>query len=129
DLPRGLVEIQILDESTDDTREVARRVAERFRAQGFQIFYMPRSHRRGFKAGALEEGLRVATGEFVLIFDADFVPQPDILRTCLPFFADPRIGMVQTRWEHLNRDFSLLTRIQAILLDGHFVIEHTARHR
>jgi len=129
DYPRELLEIQILDDSTDDTREVARRVADRIRAEGFQIFYMPRAHRRGYKAGALEEGLRAATGEFVLIFDADFVPQPDILRTCLPYFADPKIGMVQTRWEHLNRDFSLLTRIQAILLDGHFVIEHTARHR
>src|SRR4029450_6763121 len=88
-----------------------------------------RGHREGFKAGALQEGLSAASGEFLLILDADFVPAPDILRACLPYFADPGVGMVQARWGHLNRDFSRLTRIQAILLDGHFVIEHTARHR
>ncbi|HEY3203041.1 MAG TPA: cellulose synthase family protein [Thermoanaerobaculia bacterium] len=129
DYPRELLEIQILDDSTDETREIAERVADRCRSQGFDISHLARRHRRGFKAGALEEGLKAATGDYILIFDADFVPQPEILRNCLPYFADPRVGMVQTRWEHLNRDFSLLTRIQSILLDGHFVIEHTARHR
>jgi cellulose synthase/poly-beta-1,6-N-acetylglucosamine synthase-like glycosyltransferase len=129
DYPRSLLEIQILDDSTDDTREIARRTAERLRALGLDIVHLWRPHRAGFKAGALQEGLRAATGEFILIFDADFVPGPDVLRTCLPHFSDPGVGMVQTRWEHLNREYSLLTRIQSVLLDGHFVIEHTARHR
>lgn len=129
DYPRELLEIQILDDSTDDTREVARRAAERLRGRGFDVAHRTRPSREGFKAGALEEGLRAASGEFLLIFDADFVPPPGMLRQCLPHFADPAVGMVQARWEHLNREFSLLTRVQAILLDGHFVIEHTARHR
>ena len=129
DYPRSLLEIQILDDSTDDTRELARSTAQRLRLSGYDIAYLPRLRRTGFKAGALQEGLAAASGEYLLIFDADFVPRPDILRQCLPHFADPGVGMVQSRWEHLNRDFSLLTRIQAILLDGHFVIEHTARHR
>ena len=129
DYPPALLQIQILDDSTDETREIARATAARLRARGCDVDYRPRSHRRGFKAGALQDGLDTATGEFVLILDADFVPKPDLLRTTLPFFADPGVGMVQARWEHLNREFSLLTRIQAILLDGHFVIEHTARHR
>ncbi|MEX0879745.1 MAG: cellulose synthase family protein [Thermoanaerobaculia bacterium] len=129
DYPRELLEIQILDDSTDETREVARRTAARLSARGFDISHRCRPDRAGFKAGALQEGLAGATGEFILIFDADFVPQPDILRQCLPHFSDPRVGMVQARWDHLNRDYSLLTRIQSILLDGHFVIEHTARHR
>ena len=129
DYPKALLQIQILDDSTDETREIARATSARLRARGCDVDYRPRGHRRGFKAGALQDGLETATGEFVLILDADFVPKPDLLRATLPFFADPGVGMVQARWEHLNRDFSLLTRIQAILLDGHFVIEHTARHR
>ncbi len=129
DYPREALEIQILDDSDDDTREVAQALAERLAARGFAISHRARSHRKGFKAGALQDGLASASGEFLLILDADFVPGPDILKACLPYFADPEIGMVQTRWGHLNRDFSRLTRIQAILLDGHFVIEHTARHR
>lgn len=129
DYPRELLEIQVLDDSTDETREVAQRVIERYRNRGFDIVYLPRQDRKGFKAGALQEGLRAARGEFLMIFDADFVPQPSILHRTLPYFADTAVGMVQARWEHLNRDFSLLTRIQSIFLDGHFVIEHTARHR
>ena len=129
DSPRELLEIQILDDSTDETQEVARRIAERFRELGFEIVHLPRSHREGYKAGALQAGMEIATGDFLLIFDADFVPRPDLLKRILPYFADPAIGMVQARWEHLNREFSLLTRIQSIFLDGHFVIEHTARHR
>ena len=129
DYPKALLQIQILDDSTDETREIARATSARLRARGCDVDYRPRGHRRGFKAGALKDGLETATGEFVLILDADFVPKPDLLRATLPFFADPGVGMVQARWEHLNREFSLLTRIQAILLDGHFVIEHTARHR
>jgi len=129
DYPRELLEIQILDDSADETRHVARRAAEGLRARGFDVAHRTRTRRDGFKAGALAEGLRAASGEFLLLFDADFVPLPGMLRECLPYFSDPGVGMVQARWEHLNRDFSPLTRVQAILLDGHFVIEHTARHR
>lgn len=129
DYPKELLEIQILDDSTDETRETARRVAERVGARGLDVAYLPRDSRKGFKAGALQAGLAAAKGEFLLIFDADFVPQPDFLRQALAYFSDPGVGMVQARWEHLNRDYSLLTRIQSIFLDGHFVIEHTARHR
>ena len=129
DYPKELLEIQILDDSTDETRLVARRVAERLAALGFDIAHLRRAHRDGFKAGALQAGMEAATGEYFAIFDADFVPAPQFLRETLPHFADPRVGLVQARWEHLNRDFSLLTRIQSIFLDGHFVIEHTARHR
>jgi len=129
DYPRELLEIQILDDSTDETRDVARAVAERYRAKGFDVAYLPRPHRKGFKAGALQAGMEAARGEFLVIFDADFVPRPEMLRECLPYFSDENVGMVQARWEHLNREFSLLTRIQSIFLDGHFVIEHTARNR
>ncbi|MGH9369656.1 MAG: cellulose synthase family protein [Thermoanaerobaculia bacterium] len=129
DYPKELLEIQILDDSTDETRQVARRVAERLTAGGFQISYLPREHRTGYKAGALQAGLEAARGEYLAIFDADFVPCREFLRETLPHFSDPRVGLVQARWEHLNRDFSLLTRIQSVFLDGHFVIEHTARHR
>jgi cellulose synthase/poly-beta-1,6-N-acetylglucosamine synthase-like glycosyltransferase len=129
DYPRELLEIQILDDSSDETREVASEVAARYRALGFDVQHLSRDHRSGYKAGALERGTQLARGEFLLVFDADFVPQPQMLRDVLPHFSDPRVGMVQARWEHLNRDYSLLTRIQSIFLDGHFVIEHTARHR
>jgi cellulose synthase/poly-beta-1,6-N-acetylglucosamine synthase-like glycosyltransferase len=129
DYPKELLEVQVLDDSTDDTREVARAAVERYRARGFDVVYVPRDQRQGYKAGALQSGLRRARGEFLLIFDADFVAPPDMLRRFLPHFSDPRVGMVQARWDHLNRDFSLLTRIQSIYLDGHFVIEHTARNR
>ncbi len=129
DYPKELLEIQILDDSTDETRAVARRVAERLRSLGFDITHRVRGHRKGFKAGALQEGLEASRGEYLAIFDADFVPGPGFLREALPQFADPRVGMVQARWDHLNRDFSRLTRIQSIFLDGHFVVEHTARHR
>jgi len=98
-------------------------------ALGFHISYRARAHRDGYKAGALQAGMEAASGEFLAIFDADFVPGPGFLREVLPYFSDPRVGLVQARWEHLNRDFSLLTRIQSIFLDGHFVVEHTARHR
>ena len=129
DYPSDRLQIQILDDSTDETRDVARRAAERLRGRGFDVDYRARPGREGYKAGALQAGLAGATGEFLLILDADFVPRRDLLRSTLPHFADPSVGMVQARWDHLNRDYSLLTRIQAILLDGHFVIEHTARHR
>ena len=129
DYPRDRLEIQILDDSTDATRELCRRLVERYRAAGFDIRHLRRDSRRGFKAGALAEGLRQSTGEYIAIFDADFVPPRDFARRALPCFADPRVGMVQARWGHLNRGFSTLTRVQSIFLDGHFLIEQTARSR
>jgi cellulose synthase/poly-beta-1,6-N-acetylglucosamine synthase-like glycosyltransferase len=129
DYPRDRLEIQVLDDSQDETRDRARQAATHLAQQGFAIEYLGRPHREGFKAGALAQGLQRATGEFVLILDADFVPPPEILQQSIPYFTDPRVGMVQLRWGHLNRTYSLLTRIQSIFLDGHFVIEHTARSR
>ena len=129
DYPGDRLEIQILDDSTDETRELCRRKVREHRDRGIQIRHLHRSSRQGFKAGALENGLRVATGEFVAIFDADFLPPPDFARRILPWFSDPRVGMVQARWGHLNRGHSPLTRVQSIFLDGHFVIEQAARCR
>ncbi|HZP05186.1 MAG TPA: cellulose synthase family protein [Terracidiphilus sp.] len=127
--PREKLEIQLLDDSTDETQEVAAGIVERYAALGHPIVYIHRTNRYGFKAGALDAGLKIAKGEFVAIFDADFVPPPDWLMKVIHHFAEPEIGMVQTRWTHLNRDYSLLTQIEAILLDGHFVLEHGARAR
>jgi cellulose synthase/poly-beta-1,6-N-acetylglucosamine synthase-like glycosyltransferase len=129
DYPADKLEIQVLDDSTDETVEIARETVERMRAAGHDAAYLHRADRTGYKAGALEQATKVASGEFILIFDADFVPPPDILRNTIHYFADPKVGMVQTRWDHLNRRASLLTQAEAILLDGHFVIEHTARNR
>jgi cellulose synthase/poly-beta-1,6-N-acetylglucosamine synthase-like glycosyltransferase len=130
DYPRDRLEIQVLDDSTDETREIAELAVRRHAARGFDIKYLHRVDRTGFKAGALEAGLRCARGEFVAIFDADFVPPVDFLRRTLPnFYADPRVGMVQARWGHINHDYSLLTKIQSILLDAHFVLEHGGRNR
>lgn len=127
--PRDRLQIQVLDDSTDDTVQIARQAVEEMRAAGHDITYIHRKDRSGYKAGALEAGLKTATGELICIFDADFVPSPDILRQTINYFTEPRIGMVQARWGHINRDHSLLTKTQAILLDGHFMIEHTARNR
>ena len=129
DYPRDRLEIQVLDDSTDETQTVAAGIVERYAALGHPIAYIHRTNRHGFKAGALDEGLKVAKGEFVAIFDADFVPPTDWLRKVVHHFSDPAIGMVQTRWTHMNRDYSLLTQIEAILLDGHFILEHGARAR
>src|SRR6476659_9885454 len=129
DYPRELLEIQVLDDSTDETTSVAERAVRRNAAQGIDITYIHRADRTGYKAGALEAGLKVAKGEFVAIFDADFIPTADFLRRTVPFFADPKIAMVQARWGHINQQYSLLTKIQAILLDGHFVLEHGGRNR
>jgi cellulose synthase/poly-beta-1,6-N-acetylglucosamine synthase-like glycosyltransferase len=129
DYPRDRLQIQVLDDSTDDTQAIARETVERMRAAGIDIAYRHRTNRVGYKAGALEEGTKEASGEFIAIFDADFLPPANILHETIHYFTDPQVGMVQTRWEHLNRDLSLLTQAQAILLDGHFVIEHTARNR
>ena len=129
DYPREKLQIQVLDDSTDDTRRIAEQAVAEARAEGFDIEYVHRDDRTGYKAGALENGLRTAKGEFVTIFDADFVPDADILKRSIHYFTDPKVCAVQTRWEHLNRDDSILTRAQAILLDGHFTIEHIARNR
>lgn len=129
DYPRDRLEIQVLDDSTDDTGSIVAARVHALRRQGFAIDHLRREHREGFKAGALAAGLAVARGELVAIFDADFVPPPQFLRETVPFFADTGIGMVQTRWGHLNDDSSLLTKIQSIFLDGHFLLEHTARNR
>jgi cellulose synthase/poly-beta-1,6-N-acetylglucosamine synthase-like glycosyltransferase len=129
DYPRELLEIQVLDDSVDETRSIAELAVRRFADEGLDIKYFHRADRRGFKAGALEAGLTVARGEFVAIFDADFIPAPDFLTKLMPHFADPKVGMVQARWGHINQDYSLLTKIQSILLDGHFVLEHGGRNR
>ncbi|NNE20775.1 MAG: glycosyltransferase [Myxococcales bacterium] len=129
DYPVDRLEIQVLDDSTDVTSSIARARCEALRAEGLDVVYLHRLDRHGYKAGALEAGMEVAKGDFILIFDADFVPGSRIIRELIPFFTDPAVGMVQARWAHLNRDRSLLTRCQAMLLDGHFVIEHSARNR
>jgi cellulose synthase/poly-beta-1,6-N-acetylglucosamine synthase-like glycosyltransferase len=127
--PRDRLEIQVLDDSIDDTQTIARAAVERMRAAGHNVVYLHRDNRVGYKAGALEAGLKTARGEYIAIFDADFLPPERILLDTIHYFADPAIGMVQTRWAHLNRDVSVLTQAQAVLLDGHFMIEHTARNR
>jgi cellulose synthase/poly-beta-1,6-N-acetylglucosamine synthase-like glycosyltransferase len=127
--PREKLEIQVLDDSTDETQEVAAGIVARYAALGHPVVYIHRTNRHGFKAGALDAGLKATKGEFVAIFDADFVPPPDWLMKVIHHFAEPEIGMVQTRWTHMNRNYSMLTQIEAILLDGHFVIEHGARVR
>jgi len=129
DYPHDKLDIQVLDDSTDETVEVAHAVVQRYAAMGYPIAYHHRANRYGFKAGALQEGMKTAKGEFVAIFDADFVPPQDWLMRVVHHFADPKIGMVQTRWTHLNRDYSFLTNVEAILLDGHFVLEHGGRSR
>lgn len=127
--PRSHLQIQVLDDSTDDTTARLVRLVRRLRRLGLDVEHVRRADRHGFKAGALEHGLQTASGEFVAVFDADFVPPPDFLRRSLVPFEDPRVGMVQSRWGHLNREVSQLTRLQAIFLDGHFLVEHIARSR
>ncbi|HVJ28341.1 MAG TPA: cellulose synthase family protein [Vicinamibacterales bacterium] len=130
DYPRHLLEIQVLDDSTDETTDIAELAVRRYAAKGFDIKYLHRVDRTGYKAGALEAGLHQASGQFIAIFDADFIPPTDFLIKTLPHFAtDPKIGMVQARWGHINQDYSLLTKIQSILLDAHFVLEHGSRNR
>lgn len=129
DYPKDKLEIQVLDDSTDETiKIVAAKVEEKFKL-GFNIQHVRRESRKGFKAGALKEGMKSATGEFIAIFDADFVPQKDFLMKTIPYFKNEKIGMVQTRWEHLNGDYSILTKAQALALDGHFVIEQNVRNK
>jgi cellulose synthase/poly-beta-1,6-N-acetylglucosamine synthase-like glycosyltransferase len=129
DYPRELLEIQVLDDSSDETRTVAEQAVRRNALQGIDITYIHRTDRLGYKAGALDAGMKQARGEYIAIFDADFMPPEDFLRRTVPFFGDPRIAMVQARWGHINQEYSLLTKIQSILLDGHFVLEHGGRNR
>ncbi|MGZ5537290.1 MAG: cellulose synthase family protein, partial [Chthoniobacterales bacterium] len=129
DYPRELLQIQVLDDSTDDTRALTARCVAELQGRGINVELIHRLDRTGFKAGALEAGLATAEGEFVCILDADFVPQPDLLQKTVHFFTDPKVGMIQTRWGHLNRTYSLLTRVQAMFLDGHLLLEQTARSR
>jgi cellulose synthase/poly-beta-1,6-N-acetylglucosamine synthase-like glycosyltransferase len=128
--PKDKLEIQVLDDSNDETVDVVAKTVLHFQSLGYDIKHVRRTTRAGFKAGALKDGLETARGEFIAIFDADFVPNSSFLRRTLPyFFQDERMAMVQTRWEHLNSDYSLLTRTQAMALDGHFVIEQAVRNR
>ncbi|HEU4873668.1 MAG TPA: glycosyltransferase, partial [Pyrinomonadaceae bacterium] len=129
DYPREKLEIQVLDDSTDETVRVAEAVVAKYAKQGFDIHYIHRADRTGFKAGALENGNKSAKGELLAIFDADFVPKPDCLRKLVDFFTDPMVGCAQMRWSHINGDYNLLTRLQTIMLDGHFVVEQTTRNR
>ncbi len=127
DYPRDRLQIQVLDDSTDETHPFTEALVERYRAMGQPIEYHHRINREGFKAGALQDGLKTATGELVAIFDADFVPPTGFLKRTVHFFTDPAVGVVQTRWSYLNREYNVLTEVEAMLLDGHFVLEHVAR--
>jgi len=129
DYPRERLEIQVLDDSTDETVNIARATVAKFAAQGFDISYTHRADRSGFKAGALENGMKAAKGELIAIFDADFVPTPDFLHKLVDYFTDPLVGCAQMRWAHINGGYNLLTRLQTIMLDGHFVVEQTTRAR
>jgi cellulose synthase/poly-beta-1,6-N-acetylglucosamine synthase-like glycosyltransferase len=127
DYPRDRLEIQVLDDSTDDTPEITRRLIVHYQQKGLSLVHIRRLNRHGFKAGALKEGMEKGRGEFMAIFDADFVPPPDFLCRTIPYFSNPRVGLVQARWGHTNPDYSLLTRAQSIGIDGHFSIEQGAR--
>lgn len=129
DYPKDKMEIQVLDDSTDETVSIVQAKVEELKGLGFDVTYRHRTDRTGYKAGALEEGLKDAKGDFVMVFDADFVPTATIVDDLIHHFTDPKVGMVQARWGHLNKDYSLLTRVQSLMLDGHFVIEHIARNR
>ena len=127
--PKDKLEIQVLDDSTDDCRELTEAKVKHYQKKGFNIQHLHRTKREGHKAGALKEGLEKAKGEFIAIFDADFVPSPKFLEKTVPFFyEDKKIGMVQARWGHINEDYSLLTKAQSIGVDGHFMIEQVARN-
>lgn len=128
DYPKDKVEIQVLDDSTDETVQIIAKKIKELEPLGWKIEHVRRSERTGFKAGALAYGLTISKGEFVAIFDADFIPHADFLKKTIPYFRDPKIGVVQTRWEHMNKDYSLLTQMQALALDAHFVVEQMGRN-
>ena len=127
DYPKDKYEIHVLDDSTDETLEISRRKVEEYKAKGFHIELLHRTDRTGYKAGALKEGMKRAKGEFIAIFDADFLPRKDFLRTTIPYFNNPKVGVVQTRWEHINKDYSLITQLQALQLNVHFTVEQAGR--
>ena len=129
DYPKDKLEIQILDDSNDETVALAQKKTAEYRALGFDIVHVRRSDRKGFKAGALKEGLKTAKGEFIAIFDADFLPNVDFLKRTIPYFSDKEIGVVQTKWEHINQDYSLITQLQAFQLNVHFTVEQTGRYK
>ncbi len=129
DYPQDKMEIQILDDSTDETVKICEAHAKRLQEKGFRAEHVHRVDRTGFKAGALEAGMNKCEGEYLLILDADFVPKPELIQKTIHYFADDNIGMIQTRWGHLNRNTNILTRLQAMLLDGHLELEQTARNR
>ncbi|MDD5609796.1 MAG: glycosyltransferase, partial [Ignavibacterium sp.] len=129
DYPKDKMEIQVLDDSNDETTSIVAKAVEAKRKEGFDISHIRRGSREGFKAGALKEGMKVAKGEYIAIFDADFIPQKEFLKKTLSYFTDDKVGMVQTRWEHLNGDYSIITKAQALALDGHFVIEQNVRNK
>lgn len=130
DYPRDKLQIQVLDDSTDDTSQIVARKLEALEARGFRVQHVRRSEREGYKAGALAQGMRACESEYIAIFDADFLPPPDFLRLGLPhLLADPGVGIVQSRWGHLNADANDLTRAQKLSIDTHFVVEQTARNR
>jgi cellulose synthase/poly-beta-1,6-N-acetylglucosamine synthase-like glycosyltransferase len=128
DWPKDKLEIQILDDSTDETKELLQKLVTEYQAQGMPVVLVRRPTREGYKAGALKFGLTSCKGEFIAIFDADFLPDSEFLKKTIPVFEDERVGVVQTRWEHLNRNFSLLTKLQAFALDAHFSVEQVGRN-
>jgi len=127
DYPKNKLEIQVLDDSTDETVDIIGKKVKEWQSKGIDIKQISRSNREGFKAGALQFGLELAKGEFIAIFDADFLPKPDFLKKTLPHFSN-KIGLLQTRWGHLNKDYSMLTKLQAFGLDAHFSVEQTGRN-
>jgi len=127
DYPKDRFEIHILDDSNDETLDIVKRKVEEYKAKGFQIEQILRPIRQGFKAGALKDGTIFAKGEFLAIFDADFMPRADFLKKTVPFFQDPKVGVVQTRWEHINQNYSLITKLQALQLNVHFTVEQVGR--
>ena len=126
--PKSKLEIQVLDDSTDETKEKAESLVQSYKREGFNIHHIHRVNRQGHKAGALREGLEKTNADYIAIFDADFLPAPDFLIKTMPYFVDPEIGMIQTRWGHINDNYSLLTMAQSFGIDGHFVIEQVARN-
>ena len=129
DYPKDKMEIQVLDDSTDETTSIVAKAVEEKKKEGFDISHVRRGTREGYKAGALKAGMKIAKGEYIAIFDADFLPQKEFLQKTLSYFTDDKVGMVQSRWEHLNGDYSIITKAQALALDGHFVIEQTVRNK
>ncbi|HFC01163.1 MAG TPA: glycosyltransferase, partial [Phaeodactylibacter sp.] len=127
DYPKDKYEIHVLDDSTDETVAISQRKVNEYKAKGFNIKFFHRTDRKGYKAGALKEAMVHAKGDFIAIFDADFLPRPEFLRATIPYFKNKKIGVVQTRWEHINQEYSMLTRLQAMQLNVHFTVEQQGR--